>query len=91
MRLYRDGPALAIQFVPYAEDVVEPDWIGARSFPLLDAADAFEVNYRGERGEPWLAEWVADAFSAPPAWVRLRVQARGRYWPDLVVALDQLR
>ena len=91
MRLYREKGGLAIQFVPYAAEVDEPDWLGARSFPLLDAIDRFAVDYREERGEPWVEEWGADAFTPPPAWVRLRLQVRGRYWPDVVVALDQLR
>lgn len=90
MRLaYRDG-VLAIQFAPYDADSVGPDWQNARVFPLLTRVNEFELNYRGERGDPWLPRWD-DGFRGPPGWVKLRLRVRERYWPELVVGMDQLR
>lgn len=89
MHLYREGESLVIQFVPYQN--IEPAWGSVDANVLLENLQTFEVLYRAGPDEPWVDRWYQgeDEATGLPYAVKLRIQARGRYWPDMVVALDQ--
>lgn len=58
------------------------DWNNAPSRTLVSGLQEFTVAYRREPGEAWRSDW--DGLGAP-GWVRLRIRAADRYWPDLVM------
>lgn len=89
MHLYRDGETLAIQFIPYQN--IEPAWGSVDAHVLLENLQTFEVQYRAAPDEPWVDRWYPgeNEVTGVPYSLKLRIQARDRFWPDLVVAIDQ--
>lgn len=89
IRLAGERDALQIQFSPYRP--TGPVWEDATAYTLLDSLQLFEVSYRAAPGEPWVSTWMPEAgeVSGLPYALKLRIRVRDRYWPDLVVALDQ--
>jgi general secretion pathway protein J len=49
---------------------------------LVRDLQEFAVAYRRLPGADWQSEWDG---RGPPGWVRLRVRAAQRYWPDIVM------
>ena len=58
------------------------DWNIVPAKTLVTNVQSFSLAFRREMEGPWLDRW--DARGAPE-WVRLRIQADERYWPDLVM------
>ncbi|MEQ8517148.1 MAG: prepilin-type N-terminal cleavage/methylation domain-containing protein [Chromatocurvus sp.] len=58
------------------------DWNKAPSRTLVSGLQEFTVAYRREPGGEWLSDWDKQG---APGWVRLRIRADDRYWPDLVM------
>jgi len=90
MRLFREGGELKIQFEPYRASVSEPQWAGTEAHTLVENIDEFQVSYRMSPQDPWVETWDRAA-EALPWLVKLRLRVRQRYWPDLVIAIDQNR
>lgn len=88
IRLYRAGGALNIQFTPHRPELSEPEWGGARAYELLQQVDSFSLAYRETAAAPWVDRWSLDELGIPQA-VRLRIRARERFWPDMVIVIDQ--
>lgn len=61
-------------------------WNNVSSRTLVDNLQEFSVNYRRSVGGSWQSEWDQ---RGPPGWVRLRIRAAERYWPDLVMEVAQ--
>ncbi|MEO0436641.1 MAG: prepilin-type N-terminal cleavage/methylation domain-containing protein [Pseudomonadota bacterium] len=59
-------------------------WNNAAARTLVDNLEEFSVSYRRNPGGEWLGEW--DRRGAP-GWVRMRIKASSRYWPDLIVTV----
>lgn len=57
-------------------------WNNAPSRTLVQNVQEFTVAYRRSAGAEWQELW--DGRGAP-AWVRLRIKAQERYWPDIVM------
>ncbi|MEM6300861.1 MAG: prepilin-type N-terminal cleavage/methylation domain-containing protein [Pseudomonadota bacterium] len=57
-------------------------WNNVPSRTLVDKLEEFSVSYRRDPGGEWFEEW--DRRGAP-GWVRMRIRASSRYWPDLIV------
>ena len=58
------------------------EWNKAPARTLVDNVQEFSVAYRREPEEDWLEQWDE---AGAPGWVRLRVRANERYWPDIVM------
>jgi general secretion pathway protein J len=58
------------------------EWNTAPQRTLVTDVDEFAVAYRRGFGGSWEQEW--DRRGAPD-WVRLRIQAGGRFWPDIIM------
>lgn len=58
------------------------DWNKAPSRTLVSGLQEFTVAYRREPGGEWRSDWDG---AGAPGWVRLRIRADDRYWPDLVM------
>ncbi|MFT7287651.1 MAG: general secretion pathway protein J [Halieaceae bacterium] len=57
-------------------------WNNVASRTLVQNIQSFAVAYRRSAGGAWQSAWDG---SGAPGWVRLRVQANERYWPDMVM------
>lgn len=57
-------------------------WNKAPHRTLVTDVEQFVVAYRRGFGGPWEQGW--DRGGAPD-WVRLRIQAGGRFWPDIIM------
>lgn len=58
------------------------DWNKAPSRTLVSGLQEFTAAYRREPGGEWRSDWDG---AGAPGWVRLRIRAADRYWPDLVM------
>lgn len=58
------------------------EWNTVPHRTLVTDVEQFAVAYRRGFGGPWERKW--DRRGAPD-WVRLRIQAGGRFWPDIVM------
>ncbi|MFK7831529.1 MAG: type II secretion system protein J [Congregibacter sp.] len=91
------GGSFVVQVAREAREVVlrwqKPDlqgqvgeWNKAPSRTLVDNVQEFSVAYRREPDGEWQEQWDS---AGAPAWVRLRIRAQERYWPDIVMAVAQ--
>lgn len=89
LRLYLDESTLRLQFAPYAPGSDDFTWDGFdEGHVLVEDVEEFAIAYRTATGEPWL-DALEENNSAMPQAVRITLKARGRYWPDLIVAPDR--
>lgn len=89
MRLFLgDEGEIGIQFSPYRAGYAAPDWMSVTAYPLVDEVELFELEYRETLDGEWLPGWGTETPILPQA-LKLRIKARDRFWPDLVVSLDQ--
>lgn len=87
LRVTQDKDRLILQSVAYEEGVDTPDWSRAGDAEtLLEEVSEFRVSYRWVPEDPWGVEESED--ERLPAAVKLRLRVRDKYWPDLVIALD---
>jgi general secretion pathway protein J len=86
LRLRRQGQRLYLDIADYDPRETEPDWnqrlVSAR---LLDGVESFAIDYRRDLRGTWEQRFENENGALPQA-VRVRISARDRYWPDLVVA-----
>jgi hypothetical protein len=87
LRVAQDKDRLILQSIPYEEGLEAPDWNRAGDAEtLLDDVSEFGVSYRWAPADPWGVE--ASEEERLPAAVKLRLRVNDKYWPDLVIALD---
>ncbi|WP_339615952.1 prepilin-type N-terminal cleavage/methylation domain-containing protein [uncultured Gilvimarinus sp.] len=72
-----------------------PDWSGdGLSYVLLSNIDAFSIAYRSNRYSEWVSDW--DGLDEKPdlgipSHVKIKLKVAGRYWPDIIVAMNPSR
>lgn len=88
IRIFLEDTELRIQLIPYRRAIGRPEWDGVISYRLLGEVDQALFEYRPALGEDWTSEWSMDEMGIPQA-VRLRLSVTGRFWPDMLVAIDQ--
>lgn len=62
------------------------DWNKASARTLVEDVQEFAVAYRRQFEGEWMSQWDG---RGPPGWVRLRIRAGERYWPDIVMEVAQ--
>ncbi|WOJ93426.1 prepilin-type N-terminal cleavage/methylation domain-containing protein [Congregibacter variabilis] len=62
------------------------DWNKASARTLVEDVQEFAVAYRRQVEGEWASQWDG---RGPPGWVRLRIRAGERYWPDIVMEVAQ--
>lgn len=82
VRVAREGSNLVMRWQQGDAGGTLRDWNNVPSRTLISDVQRFEVAYRRQPGGDWQERWD-DA--GVPRWVRLRVQAAERYWPDIVM------
>lgn len=80
--LARAGDVIELRWQKMAPNGELAPWNNAPARTLVQNVDEFAVAYRRVPGGEWQEVW--DGRGAP-AWVRLRIKAQGRYWPDIVM------
>ena len=82
--------ALVLQYTPWLDDAVPPDWSQADSHVLVQGVTAFAMQFEDAQPEPpvWTPQWtMADRL---PQRVLLSLQTGAGDWPAIVVALRLL-
>ena len=62
------------------------DWNKAPARTLITNVEMFEVAYRHAFGEDWT---MRPGDPEVPNWLRFRIKANGRFWPDIVVQVPR--
>ena len=86
-RLARVGDRLELWWRPYDSNAAKMDWSKVKSHVLVEQLDEFTLAYRPAYQMDWLGRW--DSALNIPVSVRLNLKSRDKYWPELVVRLDQ--
>lgn len=63
------------------------NWSTAPSRLVVAGVQRFQLAYREQHRGQWLSEWSRS--SGTPALVRLQIQAADRYWPELIMGVNQ--
>ena len=82
--------ALVLQFTPWLDDAVQPDWSQAGSNALVQNVQSFALQYEDAQPEPpvWTPQWtVPDRL---PQRVMLSLQTDAGPWPTIVVPMRLL-
>ena len=90
-RLFRVIDSLRLQLQSHRADFDHDSWqsLGEGEI-LVTGLEEFRIDYRPDIAGPWLPAPTQEALSNQfPALVRIVVKAEGRYWPEVIVALDQ--
>jgi len=82
------GPVLMLQYLPYSDD---PDWSLRTRHALQEGVEKLSISYQGgEPDDPWVDNWDFNESQTFPARLKISLQVAGRYWPELIYALDPL-
>ena len=85
-RLLADEQELLIQMVPFLDAMQQIAWDTVPAYPVIPELDSFELAYFDPVNQEWLNEW--QGFEVHPDRVRIRIAANGRYWPDIILRLN---
>lgn len=86
MQLSRSGERLELKWRPYQRNYADFEAATVEPRILLDSVEEFSIGYRASHNGKWLEAWPGQRFN--PVAVRLNIRASGRYWPELVIALN---
>lgn len=86
VRVAQEGPAVVMRWQQGDSGGRLADWNKVPSRTLISDVQGFEVAYRRQPGGDWFTAWDR---AGAPRWVRLRIQAGERFWPDIVMAVAQ--
>ena len=82
--------ALVLQFTPWLDDALPPDWSQASSHTLVQEVQSLALQYEDAQPEPpvWTPQWtVPDRL---PQRVMLSLQTNAGLWPSIVVPMRLL-
>jgi general secretion pathway protein J len=86
VRVSREGERLLLQWREPVRHGEEISWLDVQQRELLRGVEAFALAYRAEFDQPWQRVWDQEG---SPALVRVGIRANGRYWPDLILAVQR--
>ena len=84
VRVGRESNELTLRWQQMKPNGQLEPWNIVGSRTLVENLQEFSVAYRRRLDGPWLSRWDTQG---PPGWVRLRVKASDRFWPDLVMVV----
>lgn len=82
VRVAQEPPDIVLRWQKMGAGGRVGDWNKAPARTLVRDVGEFTVAYRREFGGQWISQWDG---RGPPGWVRLRIRAAERYWPDIVM------
>jgi len=86
VRVTREEDRLVLHWLRPPGATTSVDWTSQESRVLVPDLQEFQVAYRGPVGTEWRPEW--DEHESPEL-VRLGIKANGRFWPELVMAVQR--
>ncbi len=89
LRMTLVNEQLQLRWQPYRRVQKWDDWDDIKPHVLLEDVEEIEFGFRPGYGEEWIAEW-GGAYSNPVS-VRMNLKVADRYWPELVIRLDEGR
>ncbi len=82
-----EGKALMLRFTPFDPTrPLEQQLEEAQEDTMLEQVESLRFAYLDKRGD-WQARW---RHPRPPTRVRIRIEAAGQIWPDLLVAVPDV-
>jgi general secretion pathway protein J len=82
VRVAKEGPEIVLRWQRATPQGLIDDWNKASARTLVEDLQEFSVAYRRAASAEWQSEWDG---RGPSGWVRLRIRAGERYWPDIVM------
>lgn len=86
VRVAREQQQLVLRWQQQSPAAPLADWNNTPSRTLVKDLQEFAVAYRRRPEGDWQTSWDDRGV---PGWVRLRIRAAERYWPDIVMAVSQ--
>lgn len=86
IRLYATDGGLMMQMMPYHNAQQPMSWEDTEAFSVVPALDEFALAYFDAATSTWLDEWSGSLEN--PDRIRISIAASGRYWPDMIVRLN---
>lgn len=83
-----ESQQLTLQFAPFVKPEFEPDWNLSEVHVLVPQLDEFNIAYNPHPFGEWVNNWEIAAQN--PDRVRLTIAANDRYWPDVIVRLNDI-
>lgn len=87
LRLAREEGDLVLRWQESRGNDRNVRWDETPSRTVVQGLQQFEVAYRPDYGEDWVAEWQPGG--EVPASLRLRLQSRDRFWPELIMGVQR--
>lgn len=88
VRVSAEGDALVLRWSEPSEAGEGPEtWDDAPSRTLVTDLEEFQFWVRKDHDTDWVDDWPEQRQA--PALVRLQIKAAGRYWPELVMQVQQ--
>jgi general secretion pathway protein J len=88
VRVAKEGGSLVFRWQESPVDEAPQEWAEMPSRVIVAQLEELEVSTRNDFTQAWTDNRSADDLSVP-ALVRLHVKAAGRYWPDLIMQVQQ--
>jgi general secretion pathway protein J len=85
-RVEHKDDALILQWQRPPVPVESATWGDELSRVLVNQLQELKISYRGESGTPWREQWQE---AVSPELVRLNIKSRDRYWPELIMSVQQ--
>jgi len=82
VRVAKEDDSLVLRWQEESGGGQSLEWEQAQQRVLVEDVQAFELSWRRTYQSEWLGQWEKGDV---PGWVRLQVQASGRYWPELIM------
>ncbi len=89
VRLNRDDDRLLLRWQPYKRGGNWREWESIKPHVLTEGVESIALDYRITWHQDWVTEWMPA--NTNPVAVRLNLKVNGRFWPELVVRLDDGR
>ena len=89
MRLGLDGEDLVLWWIPFRGAATKVAWGRAQRHIVMEKVEEFTVGYRPGFDQQWLNNWVGRM--ANPVAVSVNAKVKGRYWPEMIIRLNDGR
>lgn len=87
LRVGREEDDLVLRWLdPALQSTLKPDWSQSGRRVLVADLEELGLSYRENYFSEWLSEWDG---TGNPAVVKMNIKARGRYWPELIIKVQQ--
>lgn len=86
IRLFAAEGGLKMQLLPFYDAQQDMQWEHAEMFSVVPQLDELTLAYFDAPSGSWVNEWHSFQFN--PDRIRISIAANGRYWPDMIVRLN---